>query len=257
MQEFHPQDHHRALSHALGRADPLHHHGRARGGAAAAGYNPFLLRAERCADRPADRQRHRGHVLAPVGRHDRQRRILCRGQLFYQFEAAVQDITGFKHVIPTHQGRAAEHILFTSSPSRATSFPTTPTSTPRAPTSSTRAPRPRPGHCRRAPAAPDPPLQGQHGPGGAGARDQEIGAERIPCIMMTVTNNSGGGQPVSMANMRAASEIAHATASRSSSTPAALPRMPGSSRLREDGYADKSTRSTSRVRCSAMPTAAR
>lgn len=33
---------------------------------------------------------------------------------FYRFEQAVQSITGFKHVIPTHQGRAAERILFGS-----------------------------------------------------------------------------------------------------------------------------------------------
>jgi tryptophanase len=60
--------------------------------------------------------------------------------VFYRFEAAVRASPASSHVIPTHQGRAAEHILFTACcASRARWCPTTRTSTPRAPMWSTRA----------------------------------------------------------------------------------------------------------------------
>jgi tryptophanase len=130
---------------------------------------------------------------------------------FYRFEAAVQDITGFKHVIPTHQGRAAEHILFNTIAKPGdvvlnnTHFDTTRAHVEHAGAEARdlvipEGRQPRTIHS----------FKGNIDLQALQATIQEVGPQRIPAVMVTVTNNSGGGQPVSMANVRAASEIAHA-----------------------------------------------
>ncbi|MDH5620409.1 MAG: tryptophanase, partial [Gammaproteobacteria bacterium] len=119
---------------------------------------------------------------------------------WYRFRDTVKDIFGFRQVIPTHQGRAAEHILFgvmvkpgALVPNN-THFDTTrgnidfvggkPVDLP----------------CKEASDLDsDFPFKGNMDTEALEALVAEHGPEKIPVIMITVTNNSGGGQPVSMA----------------------------------------------------------
>jgi len=122
---------------------------------------------------------------------------------FFRFEAAVQELMPFKHVIPTHQGRAAEKILFTICGGDGIIVPNnTHFDTTRANVEATGAE----AVDLLREEGKDPALEAPF----KGDIDLEKleavlhrDADRIPLVMLTVTNNSGGGQPVSMANIRA------------------------------------------------------
>ncbi|WP_299377826.1 tryptophanase [uncultured Kiloniella sp.] len=127
---------------------------------------------------------------------------------FYRFEAAVRDLMDFKHIIPTHQGRAAEAILFSILGGEGKYIP-----------SNTHFDTTR-GNIENSGAeatdlviaeGKDPALihpfkgnmdldklegyLGEHG-------------DKVPCVMLTITNNAGGGQPVSLENIRSTAALA-------------------------------------------------
>jgi tryptophanase len=123
---------------------------------------------------------------------------------FYRFEDAVQKITGFTEVIPTHQGRAAERILFSVTVDEGDVVP-----------NNTHFDTTRANVEYRGGTAVDLvieegrdpatvlPFKGNMDIAALRATIEEAGTERVPLVMVTVTNNSGGGQPVSMENLRA------------------------------------------------------
>jgi len=128
---------------------------------------------------------------------------------FYQLEKKVHDLTGFRHVIPTHQGRAAEKILFNIMGGEGRIIPNnTHFDTTRANIELTGAE----AVDLVPPEAMDPSLKGDF----KGNMDIEalkalivkIGPESIPLVMLTVTNNSNAGQPVSMENIRQTAALA-------------------------------------------------
>jgi tryptophanase len=121
---------------------------------------------------------------------------------FYRFRDVVQELTGFKHIIPTHQGRAAERILFHSilKPGQVVPnnnhFDTTRANIEVEEAEARDLVIPE----GRVPAALHP-FKGNMDLE-ALARTLAADGDRIPLVMVTVTNNSGGGQPVSMENLR-------------------------------------------------------
>src|SRR5437763_373798 len=123
---------------------------------------------------------------------------------WYHFERVLKDLTGMPHVLPTHKGRASERILFelVGGPGRVVPsnnfFDTTRANAEHSGAKAVdlvidEASRPGDRH----------PFKGNLDPRKLEALIAEVRAERIPLCLVTVTNNSGGGQPVSLANLRA------------------------------------------------------
>jgi tryptophanase len=127
---------------------------------------------------------------------------------FTRFREAVQSIFGFRHVIPTHQGRAAERILFHVMCRKGDIVPNnTHFDTTRANCEYTGAiAMDLPMHEASEPALVHP-FKGNMDTERLAETIEREGVKKIPLVMLTVTNNSGGGQPVSMANIRAVKEI--------------------------------------------------
>ncbi|MGD8487067.1 MAG: tryptophanase [Chloroflexota bacterium] len=127
---------------------------------------------------------------------------------FYRFERVVKDLTGYAEIIPTHQGRAAEKILFNVAVEAGDVVPNnTHFDTTRANVEYQGAEAlDCVGAAGRDPAV-EAPFKGDVDIEALRAAIEEHGVEKVPLVMVTVTNNSGGGQPVSMANLRAVRAI--------------------------------------------------
>ncbi|UCC31837.1 MAG: tryptophanase, partial [Phycisphaerales bacterium] len=130
---------------------------------------------------------------------------------FHRFYDRVANMTGFEHILPTHQGRASERILFEVMAGPGMVVPNNNHF------DTTRA------NVEHSGATPIDlvidegqvvksryPFKGNMNVERLERLFKDTGSERIPLVMLTVTNNSGGGQPVSMKNIRAVRQVCDA-----------------------------------------------
>jgi len=161
---------------------------------------------------------------------------------FYKFEQVVRDITNFRYIIPTHQGRAAERILFGSVLSEGDVVP-----------NNTHFDTTRANVEYRKAIAIDLPVREGLDPSlirpfkgnidlEALERTLQNDPDKVPIVMITVTNNSGGGQPVSMANIRGASKICKRYGSKLFLDACRFAENAWFIKTREEGYQDSTPR---------------
>ena len=160
---------------------------------------------------------------------------------FYNLKASIKDITGFDYVLPTHQGRAAENVLFSAIVKPGdylpgnSHFDTTK------------------GHIEyrkehaidcTIDAASDTeleiPFKGNMDLDKLEAVLKAHPADQIPAVVLTITNNTAGGQPVSMANIKGVAELCHKYGVKLMIDSARFAENAYFIKTREEGYADKS-----------------
>ena len=206
----------------------------------AAHFNPFLIRAE---DVLIDLLTDSGtsamsaEQWAGMLRGDES---YAGARSWFRFEAVMKDVTGMPHVLPTHQGRASERILFelVGGPGKVVPnnnhFDTT-----------------RANVEHRGAVALNLPIAEGHEPQtihpfkgnmdiGALERVLREHAGQVPLVMITVTNNSEGGQPVSMENIRRTSELCRTYGVPFFIDACRFAENAWFIKTREPGYADKS-----------------
>lgn len=166
---------------------------------------------------------------------------------FYRLKETIRDITGLEHVLPTHQGRAAENVLFSAIVKEGdylpgnSHFDTTK------------------GHIefRKAhaidctiDAAADTeleiPFKGNMDLDKLESVLKAHPAEKIPAVVLTITNNTAGGQPVSMENIRGVAELTHRYGVKLLIDSARFAENAYFIKTREPGYRDKSIKEITR-----------
>ena len=169
-----------------------------------AGFNPFLIHAE---DVLIDLLTDSGtgamssEQWAGVMRADES---YAGASSFYRFEGTMRELTGFDHILPTHQGRASERILFELIGGKDKVVPnnghfdTTRANIEHSLAEAIDLPIPEARHVS------DPhPFKGNMDVEALERLIEQTGPSRVPVVFVTVTNNSAGGQPVSLENLRA------------------------------------------------------
>jgi tyrosine phenol-lyase len=166
-------------------------------------YNPFLLRAEDVLiDLLTDSGTSAMSAAQWAGIMEGDESY-AGARSFFRFEKTVKALTGFKHVIPVHQGRAAEKILFTLIGGKGKAIPNnTHFDTTRANVEYSGATAVDLVNAQAKDPQAIADFKGNMDIAALEAFIRKTGPKRIPLGMITVTNNAGGGQPVSMQNIR-------------------------------------------------------